>query len=119
MRVFGTFEGGPNYGVGDLFAEMETWASLGEAKRALWLRAFSGGHIIDDGSRVVDFDVEGRATIGRENGPTAFPALFPEKCRILLYGFSGDTKRGFLLAADYPVGVLSLGPRGGVRFDYC
>ncbi|WP_367136467.1 MULTISPECIES: hypothetical protein [Streptomyces] len=117
--MFGTFEGGPNHGVGDLFMEMETWASLADAKRALRLRAFSGGRVVHDGSRVVDFDERELATIGNENGGVCYPALDPEKCRIVLYGFSGDVKRGFLIASYHPVAVLSVGPRGGIRRQYC
>lgn len=116
MRVFGTWHGGSNYGLGDVFADMETWPSLKAAKLALWLRADSNGYPVDDGAHVVDFDEDGNATVGLAQGGIAYPCVDAEASYLDLFPARRDGD-GWTIDVDYPMTRLKLGPRGGVQVE--
>ncbi|MEV3856094.1 hypothetical protein AB0J38_17435 [Streptomyces sp. NPDC050095] len=115
MRVFGTWHGGPGYGTGTVFDDMETWPSLKSAKLALWLRTKLNGPVYD-GARAVDFTDDGPATVGDETDGFMFPGVDETQAEILLYP-ARRIGRKWDVAADHPYARLYLGPRGGVRIE--
>ncbi|MGG7572562.1 hypothetical protein [Streptomyces sirii] len=116
MRVFGTWHGGSNYGLGDVFLDMESWPSLEAAKAALQIRAKSGGLPVDDGAHVVDFDEDGHATVGHAQGAVSYPCVNVEAAYLDLFpaGRDGD---GWTVDVGCLMARLTLGPRGGVRVE--
>ncbi|WP_158713024.1 hypothetical protein [Streptomyces sp. NRRL S-1813] len=116
MRVFGVWHGGTGYATGDVVTHMESWSSLKAAKLALWRRADSNGYPVDDQAHVVDFDEDGRATVGLAQGAIIYPCVEAKETDIHLYAANRDGD-GWAVAVDYPTARLFLGPRGGVRIE--
>ncbi|MGA4948638.1 hypothetical protein [Streptomyces lydicamycinicus] len=116
MRVFGTWHGGSNYGLGDVFLDMESWPTLEAAKAALLIRARSGGLPVDDGAHVVDFDDDGRATVGLARGSVIYPCVDAAESYVDLFVGRRDGD-GWTIDVDYPMARMKLGPRGGVQVE--
>ncbi|MFD5392786.1 hypothetical protein ACFWJW_00790 [Streptomyces sp. NPDC127097] len=86
------------------------------AKTALQIRAMSGGLPVDDGAHVVDFDEDGRATVGHAQGSVIYPCVDAQVSYLDLFPASRDGD-GWTIDVNCLMARLKLGPRGGVQVE--